>query len=155
MNNRTVEIKNRYTGAVIFRMETTSLRLALEEAVRCNKGMRNADLRTFGGESLRGANLHHGDFRGANFGDTADLRGADLRDTCFAYAHLQYADLRDVDCREANFYDADLRHADCREMSADGACFRGTNFRGADLRGVTYLIHADVVDADFRRCLRD
>ena len=63
-----IEIKNRYTGSVLFSIETDSWKLAVEAAVKA-------------GAELRGAYLE-----GADLGE-ANLRGADLRE----------ANLREVD----------------------------------------------------------
>ena len=66
-----IEIKNRFTGSIIFTHEAASWKLAVEFAIESN-----ADL---GGADLRGANLYGADLRGADLGG-ADLRGADLGD---------------------------------------------------------------------------
>src|SRR5713226_3337424 len=54
------EIKSWYDGSVIFSLETDSLKLCLEAAVKS-------------GSDLRGSNLRDSDLRGS------DLRGSDLR----------------------------------------------------------------------------
>ena len=59
------EITSRWSGSVLFSLETESLKLAVEAA-------------TTGGANLRGADLRGADLRGANLRG-ADLRGADLR----------------------------------------------------------------------------
>ena len=73
----TSQIKNRYTGAVLYEHESTdeqqasglAMRAALEAAVKCNANLSDANLR---GADLRGADLSGADLSGA------DLRGADL-----------------------------------------------------------------------------
>jgi hypothetical protein len=65
-----IEIKNRFTGAVIFAGEYRSLKLAVIAAVEKKTYLRDADLR---GADLRGADLSGADLSGA------DLSGADLR----------------------------------------------------------------------------
>ena len=77
------------------------------------------------GESadLRGANLRSANLCGA------DLRGADLRS-----ANLCGADLRGADLRGANLCSADLRGADLRGANLCGADLRGADLRGANLR---------------------
>ena len=67
------EIKSRWNGSVLFSLETDSLKLAVEAAVKSKANLREAN--------LRGANLREADLYGAN------LRGADLRE----------ADLREAD----------------------------------------------------------
>ena len=88
------EIKNRFTGEVLFSCEVPEgmesgmiARHAVETAIAQDADLRDAD--------LRGADLRDADLRGA------DLRGADLRD----------ADLRGADLRDADLRDADLRYA--------------------------------------------
>lgn len=68
------EIKHRFTGTVLFSLETESLKLCVQAAVKAKAYLRGAYL---GGAYLRGADLRGADLRGAYLGD-ADLRGADL-----------------------------------------------------------------------------
>ena len=103
------EIKCRHNAHVIFSLETESLRLCLEAAVKGDADLGDADL------------------RGADLGD-ADLRGADLRGANLYGADLYGANLGDADLRGADLGDADLRGADLR-----GANLRGANLGGADL----------------------
>ena len=65
------EIKHRFNGSILFTMETESIRLALEAAVKSGAYLRDAYL---DGADLRGAHLDGADLRGA------DLRGAKIRD---------------------------------------------------------------------------
>ena len=64
------EIKNRFSSSVLFSLETESLKLCVEAAVKIKADLRGAD--------LRGADLRDADLRDADLGG-ADLRGADLR----------------------------------------------------------------------------
>ena len=66
-----LQIKSRYSGAVLFALETDSFKLAVEAAVKSRADLRRADLRR---ADLRRANLYGANLYGA------DLRGADLRD---------------------------------------------------------------------------
>jgi len=66
------EIKHRFTGAVLFSLETESLKLCVQAAVKAKACLRDAYL---GGAYLRGADLGGADLRGAYLGG-ADLRGA-------------------------------------------------------------------------------
>ena len=70
------EIKSRFSGAVLFSLETESLKLTLEAAVKSGAYLRGADLRGayLGGADLYGANLRGADLYGANLG------GANLGD---------------------------------------------------------------------------
>jgi uncharacterized protein YjbI with pentapeptide repeats len=82
------EIKNRFTAEVIFSLETGSLKLCVEAAVKLKIDLRGAD--------LRGAILRDADLRGAILRD-ADLRDADLRDADLRGADLTRADLTGAD----------------------------------------------------------
>jgi hypothetical protein len=94
------QIKHKYSGKILFEVETKSLKLAIEAAVEKETNLREADLRE---ANLRGANLWGADLREADLGG-ANLRGADL----------WVADLRGADLREADLGGADLREADLR-----------------------------------------
>jgi hypothetical protein len=86
---RTVRIKHRITGAVLFEHEATdeqqssgmALRFALEKAVETRANLTGANLT---GANLRGANLTGADLTVADLTDAnltgADLTGADLTD---------------------------------------------------------------------------
>jgi len=118
------EIRNRWTGEVLFALEVGSdatdlnagekLGSAALEAIKAHAYLSDAN--------LRGANLRGADLRGADLRD-ADLRGADL---CGA-------NLCGADPRGANLCDANLRGADLR-----GANLRGANL--SDAKGADYAI---------------
>ena len=94
----TIQIKNRYTGAVLYEHEPTdeqqasglAMRAALEAAVKCNADLRGADLR---GAYLRGAYLSGADLSDAYL-SCADLSGADLSGANLSGANLRGANLR-------------------------------------------------------------
>jgi hypothetical protein len=116
-----IKIKHRYTGAILFQRESTSLKLCVEAAVKAKTNLGGADLR---GAYLGGADLGGADLGGADLGG-ANLGGADLGD-----AYLGGADLRD-----AYLGGADL----------GGAYLGGADLRGADL-GCAYLGCANLGD---------
>ncbi len=107
----TFEIKNRWTGKVLFAAGGETLRDVVKQAVQERADLYGANLY---GADLDGANLRGADLYGANLGG-ANLGGADLYG-----ANLGGADLGD-----ANLYGANLR----------GANLYGANLRGADLGG--------------------
>jgi hypothetical protein len=80
-----MEIKNRFTGNVIFAGEFDSMKALVLAAFTSGANLRGADLY---GANLRGADLRGADLYGADLGD-ADLYGADLYG-----ANLRGADLR-------------------------------------------------------------
>ncbi len=102
------EIKHRVTAAVLFSIETESMRMAVEAAIKSGADLRSADLRY---ADLRYANLRSADLRYADL-SSADLRYADLR-----YANLRSADLRYADLRYADLSSADLRYANLRSAN--------------------------------------
>ena len=77
-----IEIKNRFSGEVIFSVEAESWKVAVELAVKSKVSLQSADLQY------------------------ADLQSANLQ-----YANLQYADLQSADLRYANLRSADLQYA--------------------------------------------
>ncbi|WP_241123487.1 pentapeptide repeat-containing protein [Achromobacter xylosoxidans] len=104
------EIKNRWTGAVLFTADVPEgtesgliARVALEQAVEASAYLGDANLRgaNLGDANLRGADLRGANLRGANLGG-ANLRGADLRGANLRGANLGGADLRDANLGGAN-----------------------------------------------------
>jgi hypothetical protein len=116
------DIKNRYTGKIIFSCSSANLHDA---------DLRNADLRN---ANLRGANLYGANLYGANLHD-ADLRNADLRNANLRDANLRGANLYGANLRGANLYGANLYNANLRSANLRDANLRGANLRGANLRG--------------------
>ncbi len=97
---KSFEIKHRLTGKVLFSLETGTLKLAVEAAVKSGADLRYANLRY--------ANLSYANQR------AADLRSADLRSADLSSADLRSADLRSADLRYANLRSADLRYAEIK-----------------------------------------
>ena len=58
-----IEIKHRFTGKILFSVETDSWRLAVEAAVRSRANLSGANL---SGADLSGANLYGANLTGAN-----------------------------------------------------------------------------------------
>ena len=99
-----LEIVSRWSGAVLFSIETVRLKLAVELGVKSGVDLRGADLR---GANLCGADLRGADLRGADLCE-ADLRGANLCGADLCEADLCGADLREADLCGANLCGADL-----------------------------------------------
>lgn len=95
-----IEIKDRSSGSVLFSLETSSLKLAVETAVKRGVSLRGSDLR---GCDLRGCELRGSDLSGS------DLRGCDLRDS-----DLRESDLSDSDLSGSDLSRSDLRRSDLR-----------------------------------------
>ncbi len=113
------EIKNRWTGEVLFTCEVPEgmesgmiARHAVETAIAEDADLQDANLRDadLQDANLQDANLRDADLQDANLQD-ADLRGADLEGANLRGANLQDADLRDADLQDANLQDANLRGA--------------------------------------------
>ena len=64
------EIKHRYSGAVLFEMETESIKLCLEAAVKSEANLSGADL---SGADLSGADLSRAYLRGAHLSGAKNL----------------------------------------------------------------------------------
>ena len=143
-----IEIRNRWTGAVVFEYtkKGNTITETVLEAIRRGADLRSADLRS---ADLRSANLRDADLR------SADLRNADLCDANLRNADLCGANLSDADLRSANLRDADLRSADLSDADLRGADLRNADLRGANLSDAD-LRSADLSDADLRGAnLRD
>ncbi len=104
-----IEIKNRWSGNIIFSIETDTWKLAVEAAIKANADLRYADLRSADLRSadLRSANLRSADLSSADL-RSADLRSADLRSADLRSADLRYADLRSADLSSAKGIDKNL-----------------------------------------------
>ena len=88
------EIKHRFTGAVLFSLETDSLKLCVEAAVKSGANLRGADLRDayLSGAYLSGAYLRDANLSGAYLSG-AYLSGAYLSGADLSGAYLSGADL--------------------------------------------------------------
>jgi uncharacterized protein YjbI with pentapeptide repeats len=132
-----IEVKNRFTGDLIFRAEKESLKIAIETAVEAEVDLSRVDLRD---ADLSEANLRDADLREANLRD-ADLRDADLRD-----ADLRGADLRRANLSEANLSRADLSGADLSGADLDFSCWPlwcgSENVKGDEKQAKQIMAHA-------------
>jgi uncharacterized protein YjbI with pentapeptide repeats len=128
-----IEIKNRWTGALIFGGDFKSLKACVEHAVSLQVNLSGSDLR---GSNLRDSNLRGSDLRGSN------LRGSDLRDSDLRGSNLRDSDLRGSDLRGSDLRDSDLRGSDLRGSDLRGSNLRGSDLSGSDLRG------SDLRDSD-------
>ena len=86
------EIKNRWNGMIIFSLETKSLKLCVEAAIKAKADLRSANLSL---ANLRSADLSLANLRSANL-SLANLRSADL-----SLANLRSADLSSADLSSA------------------------------------------------------
>ena len=103
------EIKNRFSGEVIFTAKTESLKLAVELAVEAKSNLYGANLSEadLSGANLSGANLSGADLYGASL-YRANLSGADLSGASLYRADLSGANLSGAYLSGADLYRADL-----------------------------------------------
>ena len=90
---------------------------------------------------LSGADLHHARLQ------VADLQRAGLQRAILEDSDLQGAILRDADLRGADLRGADLRNAGLQQTELQGAILRGADLRHSDLRGAG-LRNSDLRGAD-------
>ena len=81
---------------------------------------------------LSGADLHHARLQGADL-RCADLRCADLRHSDLQGADLRHAGLQQTDLRGADLRQAILEHSDLRGADLEDSDLQGAILRGADL----------------------
>ena len=150
----THEIRNRWTGAVLFAAAVDAsltigrrIGLTVRLAIETDADLRRADLRRadLTGAALTGADLTDADLTGADLRRAAltgaALTGADLRG-----AALTGADLTDADLRRAALTGADLTDADLTGADLTDAVLRRADLRRADLTDAA-LTGADLTDA--------
>jgi len=138
----TIQIKHRFTGAVLFEYEATedqvsqgiAMREALHAAIKARAYFAGAD---FAGAYFADAYFAGADFAGANFA------GANFADAYFAGANFAGANFADADFAGAYFADAYFADADFAGANFADADFAGANFADA------YFADADFADANF------
>jgi uncharacterized protein YjbI with pentapeptide repeats len=171
-----IEIKSRFTSSILFSLETESIKLCLEAAVKSGANLARADLAdtnlsganlsdtnlsgaNLSGADLSGANLSGADLAGADLSDAdlsganlarADLSRADLSDTNLSRANLSRADLSDADLSGADLSDANLSRANLARADLSDTNLSGANLARADLSGAN-LARADLARADLAR----
>jgi hypothetical protein len=133
-----IEIKNRFTGKVIFEFETENNTIGKTVAEYVKQSRANLI-----GANLIGADLSDANLSRANLSD-ADLIGANL-----SRANLIGANLIGADLSDANLSDADLIGANLSRANLIGA-----NLIGADLSDAN-LSDADLIGANLSRIKMD
>ena len=134
-----IEIKNRWTGAIKFTSEKSTIKEAVEEAVVDNKAnLIEANLigSNLSGSNLSGSNLREANLSGSNLSD-ASLIGANLYGSNLSGSNLSGSNLR-----EANLYGSDLRGANLSGAELNCAKFYG--------KGGTTKIKKNQVDDFFK-----
>jgi len=143
-HKRSIKIKDRYSGHVLFETETETLKTAVEEAVLSGVDLSCADLRNadLSGACLANVRLSNADFSGANL-FRAILHGSRLTDARFynvdlRFANIRYANLKktvlqNADLFAANFLQSDLTQVDLRNANITCAELQGANLTGASI----------------------
>ena len=142
------EIKNRFSGNIIFELETKSFKLCVETAVKYKVDLFGAVLSgaDLSGANLFGANLYKVDLFGADLSG-ADLSGANLSWANLSWADLSGANLYKANLYKANLYKADLAWANLYKVDLFGADLSGAVLSWANLYKAT-LFGADLSGAD-------
>jgi len=131
-----IQIRHRYTSAVLFEGEFETLAKALEEAVRKRANLAGASLAgaNLAGASLAGANLEGASLEGANLG-RASLEGANLAGASLAGANLEGASLEGANLGRASLEGASLEGASLEGANLGRASLEGASLAGASLAG--------------------
>lgn len=116
-----------------------------------NNNFANMDLRgwNFEGQNLTGADFTDADLEGASFIDavlvSANLEGANLKNTDFSCVNAWSANFNETNCKDALFLSANLT-----EASFEGADLEGTSFVQANLTeaSLEYAQNIDLAEFD-------
>ncbi len=150
-----IEIKHRWTGAVLWSGEATSLRDAVEQAVRAGASLDGASLdgASLDGASLNRASLDDASLDGASL-DDASLNGASLDGASLNRASLDDASLNDDSLDGASLDGASLNRASLDGASLDDASLDGASLDDASLNGAS-LNRASLDGASLNRASLD
>ena len=132
-----IEIKNSFTGIILFEFETenNNIKRTVEEAIKV-------------GANLDGANLYRANLDGANLVG-ASLDGASLYRASLDGANLDGANLVGANLDGASLYRASLDRASLDRASLDGANLDGASLDGASLDGAS-LYRASLDGASYK-----
>ena len=136
-----IEIKNRHTGAVIYRSETAEMiaQAVTELIAKTRKMGRRVNL---SGINLSGINLSYTDL------SYADLSGVNLSHTDLSYVNLSYVNLSGVNLSYANLSYANLYGVSLSYVDLSYADLSGVSLSYADLSYVN-LYGSNLVSLGF------
>lgn len=128
MSKIKLQIKNRFTGSIIFEYEkeNNTIRETVKEFIRQEIEVNKKSYANLSSANLRYADLSYADLR------YADLSSADLRYANLSYADLRYANLSSADLSSANLISANLSSADLDKRYISISCI------GSSKRMTTY-----------------
>jgi len=152
------EIKHKLTGMVLFSLETDSMKLCVEAAIKNRIDLRGSDLSgsnlscsNLRGSDLRGSDLSGSDLSGSDLSGS-DLSGSDLRGSDLRYSNLRGSDLRGSDLRYSNLRGSNLRGSDLRYSNLRGSDLRGSDLRYSNLSGSKGLLSSiEYIKANFKK----
>jgi hypothetical protein len=142
-----IQIKHRWTDAVLFTFEATdeqqqsgmAMRHALEAAVEAHANLAGAYLAH---ANLAGAYLAHANLADANLADAylahANLADANLADANLAHAYLAHANLADANLADAYLAHANLADANLADANLAHANLAHANLADANLAGAKW-----------------
>ena len=131
-----IEIKHKFTGAVIFayEKEKNTIKDTIEEAVRLNVSLAFSNLAY---SYLEYSNFENANFENCNF-EYCNLKNCNLQNCNFESANFKNASLQNADFENCNFKNANLKNAsleNCNLESADlqNASLQNANFEYSNL----------------------
>jgi len=104
METKLYELKNRFTGEVIFSLECESFKVCVEGCIKAGISLKSANLEY---ANLESANLQSASLKYANL-RSANLRSASLESANLKYANLEYANLKSANLKSANLEYANI-----------------------------------------------
>jgi hypothetical protein len=153
------EIKNQWTGDVLYTAEAAAMKDAVEQAIKTRANLTGADLTraNLSEADLTRANLTRANLTGANLTKAdltrANLTGANLTKANLTGANLTKADLTEADLTRANLTGADLTRANLTKADLTRANLTGADLTRANLTKAD-LTRADLTKADLS-CIRE
>jgi hypothetical protein len=145
-----IQIKNRWTGAVLWEGETlVEADLSEADLYRANLSGANLSRANLSRADLSEADLYRANLSGANL-SRANLSRANLSRANLSGANLSRANLSGANLSEADLYKANLSEADLSEADLSGADLFGANLSGANLSGAN-LSGANLYGANLSR----
>ena len=146
---RKIEIKNRFTGKIIFEFskENNTISETVKEYIKKElaEGKRyvNLSYANLSCADLRSANLSYANLSYANLSSAnlsyANLSSADLSSANLSSANLSYANLSSADLSSANLSSANLSYANLSKRYIQIACI------GSAKRMTTYCFEDDII----------
>ena len=147
----TIEIKNHWTGEVIFshECEDNTLKKTVEEAIRQQVDLSYSNLRdsNLSGSDLSGSDLSYSNLSGSDLSGS-NLSGSNLRDSNLSGSDLSYSNLRCSDLRDSNLSGSNLSGSNLSYSNLSGSNLSYSNLSGSNLRG-SNLSYSNLRDSEY------